>query len=45
MSGNDILMKVQKGMTQKEIKSLLGEPKYHRFNEVSEEWEYRKKIL
>ncbi|WP_262512851.1 DUF4476 domain-containing protein [Barnesiella propionica] len=32
-------------MTQKEIKSLLGEPKYRRFNEVSEEWEYQKNPL
>lgn len=36
------LMDIQQGMTQQEIKTLLGSPDYRRFGEVFEEWEYQR---
>lgn len=36
------LMDIQQGMTQQEIKALLGSPDYRRFGEMFEEWEYQR---
>lgn len=38
----DRLMKIQQGMTQSEVKKILGEPAFRRFDSVLEEWEYRR---
>ena len=38
---NSQLMGIQKGMTQQEVKTILGEPNYRRFDGGMEEWEYR----
>ena len=32
-SSKDIMMSVQKGMTQKEVSSILGKPQYRRFDQ------------
>ena len=39
-SSKDIMMSVQKGMTQKEVSSILGKPQYRRFDQETEQWEY-----
>ena len=38
---NSQLMSIQKGMTQQEVKAILGKPNYRRFDGAMEEWEYR----
>ena len=38
---NSQLMSIQKGMTQQEVKTILGKPNYRRFDGAMEEWEYR----
>lgn len=38
----DRLMMIQHGMTQSEVKKILGEPTFRRFDQVVEEWEFRK---
>lgn len=43
-TSKDVLMSVQKGMTQEEVYSKLGQPDYRRFDRTSEEWEYVKPI-
>lgn len=35
-------MKVKRGMTQTEVREILGKPSYQRFNEEIEQWEYQK---
>ena len=42
MTGKSAVMKIEKGMTKKEIVSLLGDPDFRRFDEQYEEWEYKK---
>lgn len=39
---NDRLMQIQQGMTQSEVKKILGEPVFRRFDTAIEEWEFRK---
>lgn len=36
------VMEVQKGMTQQEVRQLLGKPDYRRFEGDFEEWEFRR---
>lgn len=36
------MMKVQEGMNQREVKSILGSPDLRRFDGGVEEWEYRR---
>lgn len=36
------VMQVQKGMSQEDVTRLLGKPDYRRFDQESEQWEYRK---
>lgn len=36
------VMQIQKGMSQEEVTRLLGKPDYRRFDQGSEQWEYRK---
>ena len=43
-SSKDIMMSVQKGMTQKEVSSILGKPQYRRFDQETEQWEYVKLV-
>lgn len=40
-SSNDF-MQVKRGMTQAEVREILGKPSYQRFNEDIEQWEYQK---
>lgn len=42
MTSKSAIMKIEKGMTKKEVVSLLGEPDFRRFDEQMEEWEYKK---
>lgn len=39
------IMKVQKGMSQEEVSRLLGKPDFRRFDNGSEQWEYKKTNL
>ncbi len=39
---SDPMMKIHQGQTQQEILTLLGKPKFRRFNQQQEEWEYRR---
>ncbi|MDD3040602.1 outer membrane protein assembly factor BamE [Bacteroides sp.] len=41
VSGKKV-MEVQKGMTQQEVRQLLGKPDYRRFEGDLEEWEFRR---
>lgn len=43
-TSKDVLMSVQKGMTQQEVASILGKPDYRRFDHNTEDWEYVKPI-
>ncbi|WP_291529868.1 DUF4476 domain-containing protein [Bacteroides sp. UBA939] len=40
----DIMMQIQKGMTQEEVSSILGKPDYRRFDHELEEWEFVKYV-
>ena len=40
----DVMMSVEKGMSQKEVSSILGKPDYRRFDHDVEEWEFIKNI-
>ncbi|WP_329905027.1 DUF4476 domain-containing protein [Porphyromonas pogonae] len=35
------MMKISKGMSSEEVRQVLGRPQFRRFNQQSEEWEYR----
>lgn len=39
-----VMMSVQKGMSQKEVSSILGKPDYRRFDHDVEEWEFVKNV-
>lgn len=41
---SDVLMRIQKGMTQEEVFSILGEPMYRSFDREMEGWQYEKNI-
>ena len=45
LTNKNVLMNVQKGMSQKEVSSILGKPDYRRFDNELEEWEYSKPIM
>ncbi len=40
----EVMMSVQKGMSRKEVSSILGKPDYRRFDHDVEEWEFIKNI-
>ncbi len=42
--GSADLMKVQRGLSKNEVKKILGEPTYVRFDRAVDEWEYRQKL-
>lgn len=42
LKNNNDFMQVKQGMTQTEIRDILGKPSYQRFNENIEQWEYQK---
>lgn len=42
LTTTNTVMQIQKGMSQKEVARLLGKPDYRRFDQGSEQWEYRK---
>lgn len=42
LQGSNTFMKIKPGMNQEEVTEILGNPTYHRFDEGSEQWEYRK---
>lgn len=42
LQSNNDFMKVKRGMTQTEVREILGKPSYQRFNENIEQWEYQK---
>lgn len=44
VTSKDVLMSVQKGMTQQEVTAILGKPDYRRFDRETEDWEYVKPI-
>lgn len=41
---SDVLMRIQKGMTQEEVFSILGKPMYRNFDREMEGWQYEKGI-
>lgn len=45
LTSQNALLKINRGMTKDEVTNLLGSPDYRRFNEKSEEWEYRRAIV
>lgn len=45
INGNNGLMKIQKGMSPREVSRLLGSPSYRRFSDGGEQWEYRSYAL
>ncbi len=36
---------IQKGMSKEEVVAIMGNPAYRRFNEVSDQWEYRTRLV
>ncbi|MDO4180908.1 MAG: DUF4476 domain-containing protein [Bacteroidales bacterium] len=42
LQSNKDFMQVKRGMTQTEVREILGKPSYQRFNEDMEQWEYQK---
>ena len=38
---SSLLMKIQEGMTQQEVRKIMGTPSYRRFDNMGEQWEYR----
>lgn len=45
MSSKSAILKIEKGMSKKEVVGLLGEPNFRRFDEQVEQWEYKKEGL
>lgn len=42
LKNNNDFMQIKQGMTQAEVREILGKPSYQRFNENMEQWEYQK---
>lgn len=42
LTTSSAIMKVQKGMSQEEVSQLLGNPDFRRFDNGSEQWEYKR---
>ena len=38
-------VRIQKGMSKEEVIAIMGNPEYRRFNEVSDQWEYRTHLV
>ena len=42
LTGNNMLFKVKRGMTERQVKEILGSPDFRRFHGDMEQWEYQK---